>query len=259
MTCSWARYALTLTSLMATAFFCQAQRFDNVDFTVENNVIEIRYDLVDCPSKTLYDIAVSFVGRDNRTILPRTIEGDLKKISGGSKRQITWQYTSDVTDVLQAELKVVLTITRTYSTQIKGGAGNVVFSMMLPGWGDHYVNRVDKTLPYMVNLLFLGAVGYGVYNKMESDKFYDNYHKATTQVVMNEEYNKANEANKLFMYCAAGAAAIWLTDVIRVIAKGSANARQQKRRNGLVMRDGSWQPILANNTGGLRFGFIKKF
>ncbi len=64
---------------------CYSQQIENVNFTADNNIIVVTYDLVNCPSKKLYDISIKFTNENRNMISPMSITGDLKKVSSGKK------------------------------------------------------------------------------------------------------------------------------------------------------------------------------
>lgn len=241
-------------------FTSKGQQIENVDFFQEGSSIIVTYDLVNCPAKSFYNIELSFVDRQNKNIVPISVEGDLKRVYPGTAKKIIWKYTSDV-EALETDISAVVKIVESFSTQIKGGPANAVLSMILPGWGDHYVNKVNKSSPYLVSLAFLGAAGYGLYQKTQSDKYYNLYKTAVTQNQMDEQYKLASEANQTFLLCAGGAALIWVIDVISVISKGSKNVKEIKQKNRSAFSLDKIQPriYLANSYQPAQFGFIKRF
>lgn len=239
-----------------------SQQIENVDFSLEGNTLVVTYDLINCPTKSFYNIGLTFIDRSNKNIIPISIGGDIKKVYPGTGKKIVWKYTDDsyIGDI-ETDLKATVKILESFSTQIKGGPQNAILSMILPGWGDHYVNKVKKSTPYLVSLLYLGAAGYGLYQKMESDKYYKLYLNATDQNEMDTQYNLASEANKNFVTYAGAAALIWVIDVISVLNKGSKNAREIKKRNGLASSFSNIKPVftLARNNQPAQFGIIKRF
>jgi hypothetical protein len=219
--------------LVFGSLFTYGQKFQNVDFSVEGDVLIVKYSIVNAPSKSFYDVKLKFIDKNGKTIQPINVEGDLKRVIPGDEKKIQWNFTTDV-DNLETEMKAVLEIDHSYTSKIKGGPENVILSMLWPGLGDHFVNPTDKLSPYFIQVLFAGAVGYGLYQKSQSDNAYLNYRNTRLQSEMDAQYEIANSANQQFMYCLAGAGAIWLFDVIHVLRRGSINVREQKKKNGLT-------------------------
>jgi uncharacterized protein (TIGR02145 family) len=79
------------------ANFCSAQTLSNIDFFAEGKKVIITYDLTDCETGEFYDVTLDFVEQSTlKVTLPKTISGDIKKITCGSKR-IVWDIGADVT------------------------------------------------------------------------------------------------------------------------------------------------------------------
>lgn len=242
------------------SFTSRGQEIENVDFSVEGSTIVVTYDLVNCPDKSFYNLELWFIDRKEKSIIPISVEGDLKRVYPGKGKKIIWRYTSDIEN-LETDISAVVKIVESFSTKIKGGPENAILSMILPGWGDRYVNKVKKSSPLLVSLSYLGLAGYGFYQKTQSDTYYKAYKAAITQSQMDEQYNLASEANQTFLLCAGGAALIWVFDVISVISKGSKNAKEIKQKNSRAFSFANIQPriILANVNQPAQVGFIKRF
>ena len=71
-----------------------AQQIENPDFFLEGKNIVITYDLVGCTANDLYDVSVVFVEQNQTKVTPKSITGDITKVSCGSKR-IVWNVLSD--------------------------------------------------------------------------------------------------------------------------------------------------------------------
>ncbi|NDA62644.1 MAG: hypothetical protein EBX50_11440 [Chitinophagia bacterium] len=242
------------------SFSSRGQEIANVDFSIEGSTIVVTYDLINCPDKSFYNIELSFIDRKEKNIIPFSVEGDLKRVYPGKGKKIIWKYTSDIEN-LESDISAVVKIVESFSTKIKGGPENAILSMILPGWGDRYVNKVKKSSPILVSLSYLGLAGYGFYQKTQSDNYYNLYKAATTQTQMDEQYKLASEANQTVLLCAGGAALIWIIDVISVISKGSKNVKELKQKNSRAFSFQNIQPriLLANANQPTQIGFIKRF
>jgi uncharacterized protein (TIGR02145 family) len=74
-----------------------AQTLSNIDFFAEGKKVIITYDLSDCEAGEYYDVTLTFVEQSTlKVTVPKTISGDIKKVSCGSKR-IMWDIGADVT------------------------------------------------------------------------------------------------------------------------------------------------------------------
>ena len=229
-----------------------SQEIKNVDFSIKEDLILIKYDLLNCPTDTKYDLNIFFVKKDGSQIKPITLSGDFLNVTPGENKQITWLYKNETEDY-EGELKLVVSILQSHSInannqnnsevlksndynynipeetpRVKGGGGNAVLSAILPGLGDHFVNKSDHFTPILVSLAYLGA-GYVSYDALQqANTFYDTYLQVKTQSLMDENYAKAMEFKTKHETFFAAAAAIWLFDVIHVSVKGIKNTKYNK-------------------------------
>jgi sulfatase modifying factor 1 len=76
--------------------FISAQTLSNIDFFAEGKKVIITYDLSDCAPSEFYDVTLNFVEQSTlKVTVPKTISGDIKKLTCGSKR-IVWDIGADV-------------------------------------------------------------------------------------------------------------------------------------------------------------------
>jgi uncharacterized protein (TIGR02145 family) len=76
--------------------FISAQTLSNIDFFAEGKKVVITYDLSDCEEGEFYNVTLDFVEQSTlKVTVPKTIFGDIKKITCGSKR-IVWDIGADV-------------------------------------------------------------------------------------------------------------------------------------------------------------------
>lgn len=115
-----------------------------------------------------------------------------------------------------------------------GGAEFALLSILIPGFGDHFVNGGHGTFlgkkvsPLITTVGTLAIVGTGVYLKYSSNKNYDKYHAATQQGDMDNYYKLANNQNKVAWMVIGVGGIIWITDIIWVTAKGAKNTKVTK-------------------------------
>ena len=76
--------------------FISAQTLSNIDFFAEGKKVIVTYDLSDCQPGKYYDVTLIFVEQSTlKVTVPKTIFGDIKKLTCGSKR-IVWDIGADV-------------------------------------------------------------------------------------------------------------------------------------------------------------------
>ena len=87
-----------------------AQTLSNIDFFAEGKKVIITYDLSNCEPGQYYAVTLTFVEQSTLNVtVPKTISGDIKKITCGSKR-IVWDIGADVSTLsgrFYPELEVV--------------------------------------------------------------------------------------------------------------------------------------------------------
>lgn len=204
-----------------------AQTIDNVDFEVSNYSIKIKFDLINCPDNTIYNLNVFFTKADGTRIIPKTISS-LYGIYPGREKSLVWDFKNDKIE-FTGDLSVTVSLAGSEPIPplpaIKHGPGNAMLSLILPGWGDFYVNETDKTSPILISALYLGSayMAYSSFNNVNIK--YDNYLKATQQSVMDENYNAATSSLSQSQMFSGIAAAILIYDVIHVIVKGNRNVK----------------------------------
>jgi len=88
------KFIFLLSCFFLTSVF--AQTLTNIDFFAEGKKVVITYDLSDCEPGEFYDVTLNFVEQSTlKVTVPKTISGDVKKITCGSKR-IVWDIGADV-------------------------------------------------------------------------------------------------------------------------------------------------------------------
>jgi hypothetical protein len=245
--------------LIQATKFTHAQSIENVNFEVSDYTIKINFDLVNCPDNTMYNLSIFFTKSDGSIIYPKSISS-LSSVYPGRNKTLTWDYKNDKIE-FTGELSVTVNITDQLDMppppKIKHGPGNAALSLILPGWGDFYVNKTDKASPILISALYLGS-GFLSYNALNSaNASYDKYLAATTQSSMDENYNAAiSSANKSQVFFGA-AATILLYDFIHVIIKGNRNIKN----SSLSLKNTKFTPkiLVENGITAYQFSLIKTF
>jgi hypothetical protein len=230
-----------ILSLFLISASLYSQQIENVDFSVNNNTLTVTYDLVHCPPRKVYDIRLKFVDENGQETSPVTLTGDIRKVVPGKNKKIEWNALNDLSG-LKGNVKAVVEITVTRSTEITGGPSCAFASMLLPGLGDYLVNQKEynaKNQSYYITLLFGGAALYTWAFKVSSDKDYSTYNNLKTQFQnqgslntisqssLDDSKRKANSEYNTFLIMAGVTTTIWLADVIHVAIKGTKNKRKQ--------------------------------
>ncbi len=221
----------------------------------EGTKVLIHYDLVNASPVERFEIEVAFVDDEDFYYYPRTTTGDVGAgIRGGKNKRIVWDIFEDVDEL--GRVKAIVNISSI--TEEPGGPAYALLSVPVPGLGDVFVTNTKTAVikPWYKTILAYGLVGYGVYQKTRSDKYYDDYLASTEREDFDNLYNKANSANRQFYVFTGLGAAVWVSDIIWVTVKGFSNNRapdnsEAFRRNRFT--------VTPNPYGGMNFGYVLTF
>jgi uncharacterized protein (TIGR02145 family) len=75
-------------------FAARAQRIENVTFVNQGNTIVITYDFEGCTTDDTYMVQVKFKEQGGEVVVPKTLSGDMQKVTCGAKR-IVWDVFKD--------------------------------------------------------------------------------------------------------------------------------------------------------------------
>jgi hypothetical protein len=115
---------------------------------------------------------------------------------------------------------------RLTSLRTTDGPMNVLYSMVLPGLGTKKVTDGSKGKGKMTFFLISTALSIG--SKVYSNDQFAKYKGVTDADMKQEYYDKANIANKIFLFSGGISATIYIHDFFYVISKGAKNAKRNK-------------------------------
>ncbi|MEI8202163.1 MAG: hypothetical protein WCH34_04075 [Bacteroidota bacterium] len=108
----------------------------------------------------------------------------------------------------------------------KGGASNMILSILVPGLGDKYVMPNNHGLA--IGIFSYALIGGGIISKLYSEAEYIKYKKATNPTDISNYKNTSDILNYSFYALVASGSIIWLTDIIKVAYKGAQNSKANK-------------------------------
>lgn len=249
-----------------------AQNFEDVEFTTTEEFVIVSYDLVNCPSSWSYDIRVEAELIDKRgnikTIVAKTTDGDKKKVKCGKNKTIRWRVFEDE-DELEGDLSITVRIIDSHyfgsstasakkSNSDLAGPEAALYSLLLPGWGDFLVsNRSDAAV---TGVLFAGTYVLSLYCALqsygESQEYYTIYREATTQELMDTNYELANSKYQTSKAWLGVAGAVLAVDLTYVLVRGVINKNNKRRGYSFLEKiDVNFQYV----DNGFGVGFKTKF
>lgn len=224
---------IVLCMLFSQKGFSQETKaqFENIDFYIVENKILVTYDLVKTSPQELFEIGLQFENQSTaEIIIPKSVEGDVgPNIKGGKGKEIYWDWSKDV-EGLQGEIVPKLEVKSV--ERIPAGPNSAIKSVFVPGLGDYAVKDHKDMIfkPYIRTVLAYGLVGAGVFQKLNSDKYYDDYMASTEPDEFQQLFDKSQSAlNQSALLIGAGAA-VWLSDVVWVAVTGAKNKKANQRR-----------------------------
>jgi hypothetical protein len=227
---------ILLSAFLYRPVFSQTKaRITDVDFTLDGRYIIINYKIVGNLPKEEMTIELKFVSDLNETIVPRSIMNDVgTKLYGDGQKAIVWDIVSDqitLTGNWKASIAIVS------SRILYSGAGNAFLSMIIPGLGGYYVDT-KKGRAVLTTLSVIGFGAYGAFEKIQANKYYEDYKAATKSAGIEDLFSKANDCNHNYFIATRVAAGIMALDVIYVLFKGAHNRKVAKNAYNAYSEDG---------------------
>jgi len=252
------RFCLILilfTGIIAQPAFSQTKaKITNVDFHLEGNrYIIVNYNLTGTLPREELTIELQFVNENNEKIVPKNVINDIgKKVFEDGQKAIVWDFVSDLVNTA-GNWKAIVAITS--SQVLFSGPGNAFLNILIPGLGGYYVDEKDGRA-VLATLSMLGLAGFGVYEKLQADKFFADYNESTSVSEMNDLYTKANDANHIYYITTRAAAGIWVLDFIYVTIKGFHNKKVARNAYNAYSGDGF---TLKHANNGFQVGYSFTF
>ncbi|MCX6302471.1 MAG: hypothetical protein NTW82_09835 [Bacteroidia bacterium] len=229
-------------------------KITNVDFRLEGNrYIIVNYNLTGTLPREEMTIELQFINENNEKIVPKSVINDIgKKVYEDGQKAIVWDFVSDLVNTT-GNWKAIVAITS--SKILFSGPGNAFLNILIPGLGGYYVDQ-KKGRAVLSTLSTLGLVAYGVVERMQADKFYNDYNESTTPSEMDGLYTQANDANHKYYMATRAAAGIWALDFIYVTIKGFHNKKVAKNAYNAYTGDGF---TLKHANNGFQVGYSVTF
>ena len=260
--------------LCVVSFNLLGQEIKNVKFNTTEEFVLVSYDLINCPSSWSYDVRVEAEVIEEgvkKVIVAKALDGENKKIRSGRNKTLRWRVFEDV-EKLSGELVITVRIIdshyfgsttmnsrpkKQYSNELLGPEA-ALYSCILPGLGDLMVSDGDASQVTSVlfagGYLLSGIFAFQAYSK--SQEYYNLYLGASTQYLMDTNYELANDEYQQSKMWLKVAGAILVTDVTYVLIRGLINKGRSNNSYSLLNRTNLQFQYVKNGIG---VGFKTKF
>jgi hypothetical protein len=210
-------------------------KITDVDFHLEDRYIVVNYNLVGSLPNEEMTIELKFLTDNNETIIPKSVYTDIgTKIYGDGSKAIQWDIVADNV-VISGNIKASVTITS--SKILFSGPGNAFLSILIPGLGGYFVDKNDAR-SVLTTISTIGLMGYGIYEKLQANKYYADYNLSIVPADIQDLYTKANGSQNKYFIATRVAAGIWALDIIYVTFKGFHNRKEAKNAYRAFNNDG---------------------
>lgn len=174
---------LSLITQQSMAQYSSNRRIDDVSYEYKNNKVNINYNLVNCKEEDKFMVRVEVY--KNKTFInqAKTFTGDVNQVTGGGKKQITWEIKTDGVTFDNEELYFKIFALRMPDVHI--GAG-LLSSTIWPGAGFRQVGDKNQAWHGVVGYTFLGSsvvlnsLAVSTYNQYKNDMNASLYNNAKT-------------------------------------------------------------------------------
>lgn len=223
------KYYLLFLFCIGLITFSPAQNVDYQDFGIdrEEKKIFIPYTIKDSPKyHNLYGIAL-YYSQDKG----RSYKGPLQKVSGDVGKDITpgeklivWEYFEEDSTFNGQDVIFKLLVTYKADPNFLGGPEKALYSLAVPGWGDTKVWQKPKFW-YLNTIATYGLIGSGLYMRNKSNQTKDEYLQSNSANQAQDLFDKSNRQKGIGSSLILAGAAVWLTDIARVVIKGFKNRK----------------------------------
>lgn len=244
-----------ITGLMFLYFISSlsAQRgrpyVSNLDLNIEGDQVVVGYDLCNTTSDRPYKIDLLMIDDRFNLIEPDSVYADTgPEVYGGKDKKIIWDVRKDPR-MLRGNYKPGIVIDGVWENGGSGGASNAFLSVLFPGLGDYFVSNTSKRKikPWYVSFASAGLIGLSFVagNNRGKEIIHSSYvyehwdwnsaaHQWTYVNEVREFTYEGGTKYWLFPYdqeiFLGLGAAIWISDIIYVWAKGGQNTKIRKSK-----------------------------
>ncbi|MBI9055688.1 MAG: hypothetical protein JEY96_17840 [Bacteroidales bacterium] len=187
----------------------------NVRFNVYTENVIIAFDILNARIIDRFDVNIKAFYNDGKELPMYSIYGDLKNVTPGENKTITWDIGMDLErldDLIYFEVSAELLTPEIIKPVKKTKA--YLYSTLFPGWGTY--NLTANKYHLTKGVVSYGLIIASISSKLKSDKYYDDYLNSLDFKERNNLYEDADNRQKLAGAFAIGAVSIWLLEYVNI-------------------------------------------
>ena len=191
-------------------------QIQNVDFTMEDDKLLIKYDIVNAGPKERFDIIVEIFTEKGEKIEASTFSGDLTNVTSGLSKIIFWHIKSDVVyleDNIYVELSARHINPRVISYTGKGKA--ILLSTLAPGLGSLKITQ--KKYHIIKSVFAYSGIALSVYYNHKAYNSLEDYNNSYEINERNKFFEDSENQNNISKGFIIGSTFFWLLDYTTII------------------------------------------
>jgi hypothetical protein len=198
--------------LILQGFELIAQKIKVVTTSIEDvdNKLLIKYDLLKSKAAQYFIVSLEITNSEGYPIPVKSLSGDIgDNISGGTNKQIVWDYNADKI-IMQQDINIQVVA---YLKGEKVGLSKaLILSTLWPGMGMY---KKDKGKPYwMLGIAGYGSLGASYFLNKKANDNYDAYIRNNVDEQNDKLLSKSQNQNRLSKTVAYSAIGIWCINMV---------------------------------------------
>jgi hypothetical protein len=191
--------------------------------SLQGNDLIIIYDFINYKAGEKYRVELEVTDSKGAIIKTQSVEGDIgDNVEGGKGKKIIWHYTADnVMDEVNLVINIVIKFIAEPNPKpvsVPGRGSLIAQSVILPGLG---LTKLTKKPYWLMGVAGYGLVANGVIFNLSSKSNHENYLNTNDPAEEQIYWDKYENHQTISYISFAGAAVIWVTDMILVLRASS--------------------------------------
>jgi hypothetical protein len=193
-----------------------------------DNKLVVKYDLAKSKTDQKFNISIEITGSNGYILQTKSLSGDIgKNISGGTKKQIVWDYNADgivLNETINIEVLADPIFEESLTIESVSMGKALFLSTILPGLG---MSKIEKGKPYwLMGCAAYGTLAYSYILNKKANENYDAYLTNTDKTLNDELLSDSQHQNKLSKTMAYTAIGIWSISLVWTAIKAKNTNRK---------------------------------